>query len=258
MHSIYELESRWFKYKIKSYLPYIIIIVFGIILTISLIFIFDSKKDSNLEKVKKTHGFAEKNHVEDKTTSKEIIKENIPTTPAVLDKAIKKDEKIILKPSFDFMKKLGTDSLNSYASKENRNDTSNESVQSDTQTKNIKKIVEDEQHVQKTKINISIKEAKDDINDVIKRFKKNNNPALSLFIAKKYYQLRNYQQAYNYALITNEINNDIEQSWIVFAKSLVKLNKKNKAIKTLTKYVKHSSSGNAKVLLDDIKSGKFK
>ena len=94
--------------------------------------------------------------------------------------------------------------------------------------------------------------------DVIKRFKKNNNPALSLFIAKKYYELENYDQSYNYALITNEINDNIDSSWIIFAKSLVKLNKREEAIKTLNKYIQHSHSNQAKILLDEIKSGKFK
>ena len=98
----------------------------------------------------------------------------------------------------------------------------------------------------------------EDIEYVIKRFKKNNNPALSLFVAKKYYELGEYKQAYNYALITNEINNNIEASWIIFSKSLVKLNQKAKAIQTLQQYINHSDSNQAKLLLKEILSGKFK
>jgi len=97
-----------------------------------------------------------------------------------------------------------------------------------------------------------------DIAEIIKRFKKNNNPALSLFVAKKYYELGNYRQAYNYALMTNEINKDIEISWIIFTKSLVKLGKKRDAIKTLKEYIQQSHSNSAQILLDEIQSGKFK
>jgi len=64
--------------------------------------------------------------------------------------------------------------------------------------------------------------------------------------------------SYNYSLITNELNNNIEASWIIFTKSLVKLNKKEMAVKTLQQYVEHSQSNQAKLLLDEITSGKFK
>lgn len=109
----------------------------------------------------------------------------------------------------------------------------------------------------KGSVSISHRDEQKDIADVIKRFNINHNPALSLFVAKKYYQLGDYEQAYNYALMTNDINKNIEESWIVFAKSLVKLNKKEMAVETLKKYISYSNSPQAKQLLDEIKTGKF-
>ncbi len=97
-----------------------------------------------------------------------------------------------------------------------------------------------------------------DIQDVIARFKKNKNPALSLFVAKRYYAIGNYQQAYNYALITNEIDNSIEDSWLIFAKSLYKIGQKEMAIKTLQTYYDDSRSVKAKITLDQMKDGDFK
>jgi len=117
--------------------------------------------------------------------------------------------------------------------------------------------IDDEKEKSK-KINISRKNTQNDIAEVIKRFKKNSSPALSLFIAKKYYEIGDYHNAYNYALTTNEINRDIESSWIIFCKSLVKLGKKEMAIKTLQEYTKETESDAAKILLDEITSGKFK
>jgi len=96
-----------------------------------------------------------------------------------------------------------------------------------------------------------------DIQDVIARFKMNKNPALSLFIAKRYYQIGNYQQAYNYALITNELDNNIEDSWLIFAKSLYKLDQKKMALKTLDSYLKESGSVKAKITLDQMRNGTF-
>ena len=97
-----------------------------------------------------------------------------------------------------------------------------------------------------------------DIAEVIKRFNKNNNPALSLFVAKKYYEIGEYKKSYNYALITNNINDKIESSWIIFAKSLVKLKKIKKAKKILKEYIKNSHSNKAKILLEDIEKGRLK
>jgi len=96
-----------------------------------------------------------------------------------------------------------------------------------------------------------------DIQDVISRFKKNKNPALSLFVAKRYYKIGNYQQAYNYALITNELDNNIEDSWLIFAKSLYKLDQKDMAIKTLKAYIQESGSVKAKITLDQMEKGTF-
>lgn len=107
-------------------------------------------------------------------------------------------------------------------------------------------------------IDIKRRDDEEDIKHVIKRFNVNHSPALSLFVAKKYYQLGDYEQAYNYSLFTNDINNNIEASWLIFSKSLVKLGKKDKAVETLKKYIKHSDSSQARQLLDEIMSGKFK
>ncbi|UFS63194.1 hypothetical protein LOH54_03480 [Sulfurimonas sp. HSL-3221] len=94
-----------------------------------------------------------------------------------------------------------------------------------------------------------------DIQDVIARFKKSKNPILSLFVAKRYYHTGNYQQAYNYALITNELDSTIEDSWLIFAKSLYKMDQKEMAIKTLKSYIQESSSVKAKITLDQMEKG---
>jgi len=258
MHNIQELEQRWLEYKIKSYLPYGITFVFSIVLIVTLLFIENKKtplvKMQSEETPLKTIVSIE---------PKQIVQQD-PIPKPVLKKELPQEKKVVLTPSMDFMKKLRTDSVNTYDSHSQQYEKvpTTPKISKPVSPKQplkqeIKKPIYKTETYEKPKINISNKETQNDIQYVIKRFKKNNNPALSLFVAKKYYKIGNYQQAYNYALITNEINNDIEQSWIIFAKSLVKLNKKDLAIKTLSKYVKHSHSGNAKVLLDNIKSGKF-
>lgn len=100
--------------------------------------------------------------------------------------------------------------------------------------------------------------SENELNSVIKRFEKQNKPALSLFIAKKYYEQGNYKEAYNYALKTNNLNPDIEDSVLIFCRSLVKLGKKEEAVTTLQAYLHKSSSIQASILLNKIQTGKFK
>ena len=120
------------------------------------------------------------------------------------------------------------------------------------------KKVKTNEYNNKANINITKRTSQKDIKDVIRRFKKSNNPALSLFIAKKYYELGKYDKSYNYALITNQIDKNIEASWLIFSKSLVKLGKRKMAINTLRQYIKQSDSPKAKRLLNEILSGKFR
>ncbi len=107
-------------------------------------------------------------------------------------------------------------------------------------------------------ISIIKKDSTNEIDDVIKRFETNKSPTLSLFIARKYYQLGDYKKAYDYALFTNNLDHSIEDSWLIFAKSLVKLGRKDDATMTLNEYISFSKSQVAMQLLQDIESGKFK
>ena len=172
----------------------------------------------------------------------------------------------VLKPSMDFLRKMKDNSVlpeseptpvqntQSYvASGSSAKSTSLSQEQSAAE----EKVQEEEPQKPKVEIKIS-KTSKKDLQAIIQRFKKNNNPVLGVFIAKKYYDMGDYHKAYNYALITNQIDSTIEDSWIIFAKSLVKLGQKKRAIKTLKAYVKTSQSSKAKILLDNILTGKFK
>jgi len=274
MLNIIELEHRWLRYKIKSLIP---LIVITISLFIIAIIIFSFSSSSN----KDTLGHIDTPIITPSTQIKvelkkepiikvaqekrDVIKEQITKVhPKQLHGNKEKSQKVKLSPSLDFMKKM-QNAVHPYY----QNNTADDSYETDTQQAIQMKSVPKVQTVKAKPVNISVKKidnriqikrqnTQNDIYDIIKRFKKNNNPALSLFVAKKYYELGNYRQAYNYALMTNKINNEIESSWIIFSKSLVKLGKKEKATKTLKKYIAQSHSSSAQILLDEIQSGKFR
>ncbi len=283
------LENRWKKYKIKLYIPYIIILLSSIIIIAILFYIINfqtknskatlqAKREPTVKKeitilksvvLKKESPKKTIKPVEINTTKEEKSKK---TAVFQKKKIIKKNiepilKKVVISPSLNFMKKINRSAITYYDTEEdfqestnsdNSNNINNNSKKKQTkQTITIvkKSTIEDKS---KNSIVIERKNNYQDIEHVIKRFKKNNNPALSLFVAKKYYALQEYDKAYNYALITNDINNEIEASWLIFAKSLVKLNKREKAANILTKYIEQSHSNRAKILLDDIQSGVFK
>ena len=103
-----------------------------------------------------------------------------------------------------------------------------------------------------------IQTSEDELKGVIKRFNRKKKPALSLFIANKYYEKGNYAQSYKYAKETLKLNPKIEDGVILYTKSLVKLGRKDKAIQKLNSYYKKSRSIKAKALLTEIKKGTFK
>lgn len=274
-----ELEKKWLAYKIKSYIPHAIIISAILTIAIFVNMIKEAKTTQEKEIVAIINATdVKKDKIEVKQVPEQISTPK-PEKIEVIEEYVAKQEQttieryeeLKLKPSLSFMKKIQSSNFPYYqeevgSKKTNAKKTNKQkektldiailetpTVESSALTK-----INNDEELTDNRIVIDRHNAKDDINTIIKRFKKNNNPALSLFIAKKYYELGDYHNSYNYALITNQINNSIEDSWIVFSKSLVKLDKKDMAIKTLKDYIKDSYSNNAKILLDDIQSGKFK
>lgn len=277
MLNLNELESRWFHYKLKSYLPYFIILVSLFVITfIVLTFDFSFKNEEEKKTIPKKIALTVKKEVPAKKVQnieieKEIIVKSIPKIKEVqVPKSIpniintKANKKTTIQPSLNFMNSIKDTSPQYYDSE--YQETNEASLKPVYETK---KVIQEEAVITNTVVTTKVKELNkssiaiqrqnsyEDIQHVVQRFKKSNNPALSLFAAKKYYDLANYNQAYNYSLITNELNNEIEDSWIIFAKSLVKLKQRDKAIKILNNYIEHSHSQRAKILLDNIKAGKF-
>jgi len=273
MLNIVDLEKRWMRYKIKSYVPHVSIFI-SIIVIVSVYLSFINKPQKTVVALIKP---------QETPIAKTVIKPKIfvanpvvvqkpvlvvPTEVIRVEPAITYTSKgVKLSPSLDFMKKM-QNSLQPYY----KNSALDEHKETQEVQAPIVEVVQQEKiaieqptepvqpvvKVKSKKITIRRQNTQNDIHEIITRFKKNNNPALSLFVAKKYYELKDYNQAYNYALITNKINKDIESSWIIFAKSLMKMGKKDKAISTLKKYIKQSHSNTAQVLLDEIYSGRFK
>jgi len=92
--------------------------------------------------------------------------------------------------------------------------------------------------------------------DVEKRFLQSHDIDDSLFLARSYYKKGNYNKAEHWALQTNKLDRNNEESLFIFVKSKIKLGRKNEAIAILTTYTKRSNSQEAKKLLYRIQNDK--
>ncbi|NPA66617.1 MAG: hypothetical protein GXO11_07010 [Epsilonproteobacteria bacterium] len=278
MVDVKELEKRWFKYKLKQYLPYSLLALSSIVIVIILFSIDSEKKElvqMPIEKKQKLQ--QEQKEYLQTSQQKAIQKTNTPqtqpqeirvqkeqnTTPLYAIQQNSLETTQVLEPDMSFLHKLKSNTVYpTYTQQKKQKHTQKKKTKKVVKKKTTKKpkkerVVQTSQPSNST-ITITTKKTSQEVRERIeKRFKKTNNPVLSLFLAREYYKIGNYLKAYNYALITNKIDSSIEDSWIIFAKSLVKLNKKHKALEALDAYIQTSHSKKAQVLAEQIRSGKF-
>ena len=277
MLNIEELEERWLRYTLKRKIPLFLITLISISAIIGIgVFILNKSTDSALNKIANQHKSVEEVSIsksEEVINAVNIIKDKVPSVQNEL-------KTIVLKPALAFERNqvLVSDipiyipQSTLYKPTVIQSSSSSSIIQAENQVSSVAKVIAstskdilripepDNVNVVKTRKNelvINKRNSEIDLQDVINRFKKNRNPKLSLHIAKKYYSLGKYDKSYNYALMTNQIDEEIEDSWIIFAKSLYKLGEEKMAIKTLNSYIKSSESIKASLLLNNMKKGIF-
>ena len=89
--------------------------------------------------------------------------------------------------------------------------------------------------------------------EVASRFEVAPDSDDSLFLARMYFKNKKYREAAKWALETNKLDGNIEESWLIFARSKVKTGQKNEAIRVLSEYAKKSNSMEAYKLLKQLK-----
>lgn len=248
MLDIRNLERRWLKYKIKSYVPYIIGVSVIVVLLAMLPYIwFDSEKPVSSPKTPPIHSEtqakapAAKSNTEAAATliepSMGFVQTFQPSAPEpqIIPVTLPQNTKPL--PQTVPVPKV----LHLPDSPPIKTPPPVVSPLSDTKT-----------------LSLNRNESKLDIESVERRFKETSNPNLGVFIARYHYDHGNYNEAYNFALKTNSINNKMDESWVIFSKSLVKLGRTEQAKKTLQAYISDSNSESARALLDSIERGSFK
>lgn len=250
MLDIHNLERRWLKYKIKSYLPLIITLLIA-----SLLFAFLTYMWSNTENTPKPDRLTPSSpklstsHEVKATSSKE-------ETPTVLEPSMNFIQSFQSPPSGTLPQtspipaKIEKHVIETIPSPKILN------VPDSTPIKPPSNVVPSSQSNKPLSLNRN--DSKIDIESIERRFKETANPNLGLFIARYHYDQGNYNDAYNFSLKTNTLNSKIDGSWIIFSKSLVKLGRVDQAKKTLQLYISESNSESARSLLDSIERENFK
>jgi len=121
--------------------------------------------------------------------------------------------------------------------------------------KNEKKRVEKEY---KMLLNPQKKKPKIDpiVQEYQERFTQSKDPQDALYLAKYFYKKRKYQKAEIWAANANNIDGELEDSWLIFAKAKARQGHRVEAIKILQEYYDSTASPKAKELLDKLRRNK--
>ena len=230
MYDIKPLEEKWKQYNRKKRKPYYITIFIFILLGL-LYFTVSSF-------IPISEPFKEVTHINRADTKKNITKSPILLNDSV--KTLDTEEKIKEIEDLAPVKEMTETPL------------LNETTIQQSVKPIIKKVKKEKRH---KKIHLKIIETShvSAYKDVEKRFYQSHELEDSLFLARAYFNRGNYKKAEYWALQTNSINQNIEESWLIFVRSKVKLGHKNEAINILESYIKRSHSEEAKKLLIKLK-----
>jgi tetratricopeptide (TPR) repeat protein len=108
----------------------------------------------------------------------------------------------------------------------------------------------------KIAIEVTPRKSERTVSAIEKRFRFAKDKDDALFLARYYYDKKKYKKAMYWALETNKLDSDIEESWLIFARAKAHLGERTEAIRVLQAYVDRSGSAKARVLLDKIRRGK--
>jgi len=229
MLDVRDLEDRWKKYNRKRKKPIVIILILLSILIFGLLFFKNGDIPKYISKVFSYNIFFKDNIVE---KSQEINNTTIKKSIYLLDQYIidleskqeDKDNINLDNKSVDTLSPLDEDEV--FIEKE------------------ILKPI-----IKKKNVNIIKVSTNSAYKDVEKRFRRSHNINDSIFLANMYYKKQNYKKAIYWSMQTNKLDKNIEESWLIFVKSKVRLGHKNEAIRVLKAYIKRSNSYEAKKLL---------
>ena len=247
MYDMKPLEEEWLKYQTKKRKPWYLFFIFFIVILLSILFLVN-KNDIKFNVFE--NFFATGNNVSNNPTP---LSNKHNSSFRLLNSALTRLE--ILEPHTSDLLKFGKNSVS------NNPTTTDMLVDIPILDENGENIAsKDDNNVRsKGKVHLDIIETTSisAYKDVEKRFHQSHDIDDALFLAKSYYKKGNYKKAEQWAFETNQLDSTLEESFLIFVKSKIKLGQKNEVISILNQYLKHNNSKDARVLLEEIKNEKF-
>jgi len=248
-----ELEKRWYKYKAKMFTLFFLILGIVIMLPYLIYYIYTHTNHSEKSPSSQTP------LVQPATVSKEDLKPSVNSKsdkPRQEPTLAPRHEEVVLAPTIPIVD-MEEERVTPRHTKKHRVVPKKHLVKAKKATalsaEELRVIQGKDLNKEKPKINFKRSSA-NYIEVMTKKFKQNENPREALLLAKAYYQEKHYLKAEKWSLIANDLDKNSEESWLIFAKSKVKLGKRREALKILASYYTKSKSSRAKELIEKIKS----
>lgn len=279
-NDILGLEKKWLHYKIKqkskSYglvILFLIILVFGFEFYIGDIsldaknkVITDVKKEVIIQKVENNVSTTNKadttiieTNVSTETNTTNIIKKKKEITVATISESpkVSKQEKFTFKlePTSQPNEMFSTNGALIFHvpyAKEIVHSTQTPKQKIDTGA------AKPPQREEPEKINITIDTKKIDTITYLKnKFYSTSNIVFALMLAEEQYKKKDYKESLKWSLTANDIDYKNEKTWYWFAKSKVKLNQQDDAIRALKAFLLNNESSKLQTLLHKIEAGEI-
>lgn len=256
MYDIPELEKKWRKYKRNQIKKPLIASIVTLVLVagVSVVAVTYLGDTSNKKEVATTKTPAKQEPVK---SDKAIIITKTPTAASKQAPATEQNPLVAAQATANSSAQAPEESIDLSQATIMKPNIPKDDIRvigfDDKEKKNVKEGYSDIVIPQKSVQDIQEQEKIAEVED---RFKATQDPKDSLYLAKYYYKKGQYKKAENWAVNTNNIDGDIEESWLIFAKARAKQGFRVDAIKVLQSYYDETNSQKAKELLDKLRFGK--
>jgi len=280
MHKVKELENRWFHYKMKQIIMPAIKVSSVYMVAVGAYYLYDKNGEMVLSP-KMTNVLGVSMDANDSLVEKKIPVAKTTLAPQVAetkqDNRIAEKEKIVLSPIIPVIDMEKEERIAETVKKHKQvkkhkhvKKTKNSKAKHIVKAKKNSYLTAKELAVvskphkrievvppRKTKKIHFTSTSSNYIGLMKQKFSKSKSPRDALLLAKAYYKKHQYSASEEWALSANKLDNSLEDSWLLFAKSKAKLGKKKEALKILVSYYKKSHSAKAKRLIGQIKTGRI-
>ena len=270
MHKVKELEKKWFHYKMKQMLMPAIKISSLYLLFVGSYYLYDKNGDMVLSP-NKTNVLGVSMEMNDSiVVEKKIVSTKVAPKPQE-EKNKEVEEKIVLRPIIPVIdmereERISETVKHHKVVKRHHSSKPQNSVKAKKNSyltaKELATIAKPHGRIEvvpprKTKKIHFTSTSTNYIARMKQKFSKSKSPRDALLLAKAYYKKQNYSEAEEWALSANKLDNSLEDSWLLFAKSKAKLGKQKEALKILVSYYRKSQSSKVKSLIGQIKTGRI-